>query len=146
MKLWSSQFPAEPPSGLELFWQDTPAFFRIFIIIFAVVAVGILSAILYSLFKGIKQWSANNASELVTAPCTVVAKRFKVYGGSGDTSASTNYYVTYELQNGARIELEVPDQSYGLMVEGDRGELTYQGTRFKGFKRAGDRASGNAEH
>ncbi|MFD1775121.1 DUF2500 domain-containing protein [Paenibacillus rhizophilus] len=109
MKLWSGQFPTEPPSGFELFWQDTPTFFRIFMIIFAVVAVGILSAIFYALFKGIKQ------------------------------------YVTYEFQNGARIELEVPDNMYGLVVEGDRGELTYQGTRFKGFNRAVDRAAGNAE-
>lgn len=27
------------------------------------------------------------------------------------------------------------DQEYSLIVEGDRGELSYQGARFKGFDR-----------
>ncbi|BCG58995.1 DUF2500 domain-containing protein [Paenibacillus sp. URB8-2] len=60
----------------------------------------------------------------------------KLWSGQFPTEPARIYYVTYEFQNGARIELEVPDNMYGLVVEGDRGELTYQGTRFKGFKRA----------
>ncbi|AIQ12692.1 hypothetical protein PDUR_12845 [Paenibacillus durus] len=96
---------------------------------------------IYAIVKGMKQWMANNASELLTVSCTVVAKRFRVRGGSGDASASTDYYVTFETSNGDRVELEVPDRLYGLIVEGDRGDLTYQGTRFKGFERAADRDS-----
>ncbi|MFC0273910.1 DUF2500 family protein [Metabacillus herbersteinensis] len=34
-----------------------------------------------------------------------------------------------------RIELQVKADVSGVVVEGDEGELTYQGTRFKEFKR-----------
>ncbi|MCE3200549.1 DUF2500 family protein [Paenibacillus sonchi] len=33
------------------------------------------------------------------------------------------------------MELMVPDKEFGLIVEGDQGQLSYQGTRFKGFVR-----------
>ena len=39
------------------------------------------------------------------------------------------------VRAGDRMELEVPDMEYGLLVEGDRGRLTFQGTRFLGFER-----------
>lgn len=40
-----------------------------------------------------------------------------------------------EFADGSRLELQVRDQDFGLIVEGDRGELLYQGTRFKSFNR-----------
>ncbi|AKG34550.1 DUF2500 domain-containing protein [Paenibacillus durus] len=129
MSEWTGVATFEQPSAFELFWHDMPVFFKIFLLVF-------FSIIIYVIFKGIKQWMANNASEVLTVSCTVVAKRFRVSGGSGDSSASTNYYVTFETPSGDRLELGVPDRLYGLIVEGDRGDLTYQGTRFKGFERA----------
>ncbi|MBW4083991.1 DUF2500 domain-containing protein [Paenibacillus sp. S150] len=45
------------------------------------------------------------------------------------------FYVTFEFQDGSRAELMVPDREFGLIVEGDKGRLSYQGTRFKGFVR-----------
>ncbi|QWU13507.1 Protein of unknown function [Paenibacillus sophorae] len=131
---WIGSATFAQPSAFELFWHDTPIFFKIFALVF-------LFIIIYATFKGIKQWMVNNASELLTVSCTAVSKRFRVRGGSGDTSASTDYYVTFETPNGDRVELEVPDRLYGLIVEGDRGELTYQGTRFKGFERESGRDS-----
>ena len=53
----------------------------------------------------------------------------------GHTSASTTYYVTFEVASGDRMELRLQGHEYGLIVEGDRGELTFQGTRFLGFTR-----------
>ncbi|WKL05192.1 DUF2500 domain-containing protein [Paenibacillus amylolyticus] len=53
----------------------------------------------------------------------------------GDSSATTRYYVTFEFDNGERTELIVGGNHYGMMVENDRGMLTYQGTRFKHFER-----------
>lgn len=51
------------------------------------------------------------------------------------TSSSTTYYVTFEVKSGNRIELIVSGQEFGMLVEGDCGELTFQGTRYKAFER-----------
>lgn len=53
---------------------------------------------------------------------------------SGHTSSST-YYVTFEVASGDRIELAVNGPEYGLLVNGDYGNLTFQGTRYLGFER-----------
>lgn len=44
--------------------------------------------------------------------------------------------VVFELANGSRVELAIKDpNTYGIMVEGDRGTLKYQGKKFVGFER-----------
>lgn len=51
------------------------------------------------------------------------------------TSSSTTYYVTFQVDSGDRMEFSVSGQEYGLLAEGDRGKLTFQGTRYLGFER-----------
>lgn len=48
---------------------------------------------------------------------------------------STTYYVTFEVESGDRMELQLEGFEYGLLVEGDKGNLSFQGTRFLGFER-----------
>ena len=48
----------------------------------------------------------------------------------------TRYYATFEVESGSRIELAVRGEEYGMLAEGDRGRLTFQGTRYQGFERA----------
>ncbi|WP_054973719.1 DUF2500 domain-containing protein [Paenibacillus sp. A3] len=107
----------------------------IFSIIFTLALIIIVGTVLYKIFSSVSVWSANNASERLTVPCRVVAKRTQVSGGSGDSSAFTRYYATFEFENGERVELPLKGPQYGLMAEGDFGELTYQGTRFIDFVR-----------
>ncbi|ETT52882.1 DUF2500 domain-containing protein [Paenibacillus sp. FSL H7-689] len=108
------------------------AFASIFIgAIFLIIA----GVIVFVIFSGIRSGMSNNAAALLTLHSTVVAKRTEVSGGSGDSSATTRYYVTFEFDNGERTELIVGGNHYGMMVENDRGMLTYQGTRFKHFER-----------
>jgi len=52
------------------------------------------------------------------------------------SSTSTRYFVTFELENGKRLEFSVNDGEYGMLAEGDSGELTWQGTRYLGFERS----------
>jgi hypothetical protein len=33
------------------------------------------------------------------------------------------------------MELEIPHSQFGYLVEGDQGQLTFQGTRFLNFER-----------
>ena len=51
------------------------------------------------------------------------------------SSASTSYYATFEVESGDRIELPLSGSEYGMLAEGDRGTLSFQGTRFLGFER-----------
>ncbi|OMC72441.1 hypothetical protein BK126_01585 [Paenibacillus sp. FSL H7-0326] len=107
----------------------------LFSIIFTVIALVIGGTILYAIINGIRVWSNNNAAERMTEEARVLARRTYVSGGSGDSSARTSYYITFERGDGQRTELQVKDEEYGLIVEGDRGILSYQGTRFLGFER-----------
>jgi hypothetical protein len=46
--------------------------------------------------------------------------------------------VTFEFDSGDRAELCVPEGEFGILVVGDSGELTLQGTRYLGFARKRD--------
>ena len=120
-------------SGFLGFVKEMPLFFKIF---GGTIVTIIAAAIVFAIVRGLKMWLANNASELRTVNCFVVDKRTEVWGGSGESSANTNYYVTFEMDDRSRIELPMHGHSYGMIASGDRGLLTYQGTRFKEFKRA----------
>ncbi|CAM4452570.1 hypothetical protein FHS16_004071 [Paenibacillus endophyticus] len=120
--------------GFFGFLKEVPLFFKLF---GGFVITVVASTFLYVIVRGIRTWIGNNASEAVTRSVTIVDKRTEVWGGSGDSSASTDYYITFEMDDRSRIELAVRADRYGLIVVGDQGELTHQGTRFKQFHRHG---------
>jgi hypothetical protein len=39
------------------------------------------------------------------------------------------------VESGDRMEFVVPSREYGMLVEGDMGRLTFQGSRYKSFQR-----------
>ena len=119
----------------------------LFTIIFGVMFILVLSIIIVVLVKNLKQWRANNQSPRLTVDAAVVTKRSDVSrhqnANAGDitgahgytTSSFTTYYATFQVESGDRLELEVPSNQYGMLVEGDRGRLSFQGTRFLSFER-----------
>ncbi|MDG0809532.1 DUF2500 domain-containing protein [Cohnella rhizosphaerae] len=119
-------------AGFSGILNEMPPFFKLFggFIFILVVAI-----FLYAIIRGFSTWTTNNASDVITSPATVLDKRTEVWGGSEDAGSSTNYYVTFELASRTRIELQVRGDRFGLIVVGDHGQLTYQGTRFKEFNR-----------
>ncbi len=119
-------------------------FDRLFPIIFTIIFVVILVVFVLAIGNGIKTWSRNNKSPILSVEATVVTKRMDVsetIHNHGDAmtgthfSSSSTYYVTFQVQSGDRIELRVDSSDYGLMVEKDTGVLTFQGSRFIGFER-----------
>lgn len=106
-----------------------------FIVFFVLIAGTILVFISVAIIKGIRTWLSNNASPLLTRPAKIIGKRTETSGGQNDTRVSTYYYITFELQDGERLEFHVRGNEYGLLIEEDTGMLTFQGTRFKGFNR-----------
>ena len=110
----------------------------VFIIFFALTAV-----------RGTREWNRNNHSPRLTVEAMVVAKREDVthhqQAAGGDITGAhgyvshydTTYYVTFQVESGDRIEFSVAGSEYGMLVEGDQGRLTFQGTRFLGFEKQG---------
>ena len=107
----------------------------LFIIVFAIVIV----TFIVTAAKGLSQWHQNNQSPRLTVEATVVAKRqsFSSHrsGGEMHTTTSTRYFATFQVESGDRMELQMSGQDYGMLVEGDRGRLTFQGTRYLDFQR-----------
>jgi hypothetical protein len=106
----------------------------IFVFVIFVIVIG---AFIFMGVKGIGQWSANNNSPRLTVPAQVKTKRTHTWGGSGDSSAHTDYYVTFQVESGDRMELGISGKEYGMLAEGDLGILSFQGTRYLGFERKG---------
>jgi hypothetical protein len=115
-----------------------PVFIAVcFLAVFATLAVQAAS--------GVAEWSRNNALPVEESPARVLAKRTETSGGGhrhghghhhGYGRIRTHYYVAFELRSGERQEFGVPGPEYGVLVEGDEGTLTRQGTRYHGFRRA----------
>ena len=118
--------------------------FTFFQIMFTLVFVIVIGMFIVIAVKGISQWNKNNHSPRLTVPATIVAKRTNVshhhhhnHGGTGmlHTTHFTTYYVTFQVESGDRMELHVAGHEFGMLIEGDRGMLTFQGTRYLGFER-----------
>ncbi len=116
------------------------AIFQIMFTLVFVLAIGMFIAIAV---KGISQWNKNNHSPRLTVPATIVAKRTNVshhhhnHGNAAmhHSTSSTTYYVTFQVESGDRMELHVAGHEFGMLIEGDKGMLTFQGTRYLGFER-----------
>lgn len=103
----------------------------VFIGIIFVVVIGFF---IFAIVNGISTWSNNNKQPRVNTNAKVVTKRTSVHGG-GETNAHNIYFVTFEFDSGDRLELQVNGREYGQLVEGDEGELQFQGTRYLEFNR-----------
>lgn len=108
-------------------------------IIFSLMFCLVLGVFLYVFITGISRWNKNNHAPRLTVAATVVAKRSQVshhhHGDNMMDTTHTTYYVTFQVESGDRMELSVSGTEYGLLVEGDSGKLTFQGTRYLGFDR-----------
>ena len=116
--------------------------FVLFRIMFILAFVLVIGMFLVFAVKGIAQWNQNNHSPRLTVPAVIVAKRTNVtrhhHGGAGGHHhhhTSTSYYVTFQFGGGDRMELLVSGSEYGMLIEGDQGDLSFQGTRYLGFER-----------
>ena len=101
----------------------------VFPVIFTVMFVGIFIMFIVTAVRGIGRWHKNNNS-----PRMDVTHHHN--STTHTNSSSTWYYATFQVASGDRMELSIPTQDYGYLVEGDHGKLTFQGTRYLSFERA----------
>ncbi|MDY4969920.1 MAG: DUF2500 domain-containing protein [Lachnospiraceae bacterium] len=119
----------------------------LFEIIFVIMFIAIFGMFIMNIVRGIGEWNQNNHSPRLTVDAAVAAKRINVshhqQANAGDetgahgytTSSSTTYYVTFQVESGDRMEFCVNGSEYGMLCEGDRGKLSFQGSRYLGFER-----------
>ena len=108
--------------------------------IFFFLVFGIIIAVI---IKGLLQWNKNNHSPRLSVDAAVVDKYQQTDTSMHQTGVDggmthhhhTTFYAVFEVQSGDRMEFCVSGQEYGLLVEGDRGNLSFQGTRYLGFER-----------
>lgn len=116
--------------------------FSIMQVIMLLVFVLVLGSIIVTLIRGVGEWNKNNQSPKLSVPAKVVSRRTAVshhhhHQGNGmhHTHTATSYYATFQVESGDRIEFLVSGTEYGMLAEGDSGELTFQGTRYLSFQR-----------
>lgn len=121
--------------------------FNLIEMLFPIMFILIFIIIVFTFVKGIATWFKNNNSPRLTVSARIVAKRQNtthnnqpnagdISGAHGfHTISSTSYYVTFQVDSGDRIELSVSGSEYGVLAEGDKGQLTFQGTRYLTFDR-----------
>lgn len=118
--------------------------FGLFQLMFFIVFFLIIAIFIVNIARSVGRWNRNNNSPRLTVDASVVSKRTDVsyhqHANTGDMAGShgyhtTMYYVTFQVDSGDRIELNLNGNEYGMLIEGDRGKLSFQGTRYLGFMR-----------
>ena len=113
---------------------------KLFPVIFLAMFILVFCTSFVTVIRELRQWHKNNHSPKLTVNAKIVAKRVNVIrrrrAGSNLHGSYTTYFVTFEVESGDRFELQVQGNEYGVLVEGDQGKLTFQGTRYLAFQRA----------
>jgi len=123
----------------------SPSGFVGFDIMFTIVPIIIFIGFIFVfgsiIYRGVSI-AKDKRKPIIPVRAKIVAKRTQVSGGHilnddmhAHGHASTYYYVTFELENGERMELAIPSHQVGYIIEGDTGILSFQGNLFVKFDR-----------
>ena len=109
--------------------------FTVIGILFSLVFLFSLAMIVFTFVRTISERKQNDREPRLTVPAVVAAKRTDFYRYRGTSGGSTVYFVTFQVQSGDRLELNLSGREFGLLREGDRGSLTFRGKEFLDFTR-----------
>lgn len=105
-----------------------------------VVALG-AAAVLLLIASSPGRWR-DRGRPVVSVRARVVGKRpdvssrpFYQENGPIQVQTDTAYYVTFQTEDGRRLEFRTDGARYGLLAEMDEGVLMYRGTTFLRFER-----------
>lgn len=112
----------------------------LFPILFLLIFGLVIGTMIVTLVRGASTWNKNNHSPKLTVDATLVAKRTSVThhhnaNNMAMSHSSTSYYITFQVESGDRMEFSVSGSEYGMLAEGDRGKLSFQGSRYLEFSR-----------
>lgn len=113
----------------------------LFGLVFSFLPLGIIGLVLFLVLRGVNKRRMQMPGQpgqpaVFSVPARILARR----GGPGHDpqmapAAPAWFFVTFEFQNGERLELPVSEADFALLVEGDYGTLTFAGQKFLGFVR-----------
>ena len=110
-------------------------------VFFAIFALAVIFFVV-GLVRSISRWHRNNESPRLTVDAMVVDKRTEIIrhhqhqaDGMDMVHTTTDYFATFQVESGDRMEFCVPGSEYGMLMQGDRGRLSFQGTRYLSFER-----------
>lgn len=103
--------------------------FSVLLLCFSAVGIGIT---VWAIFRLIKL----SAAKLSRPPALIVDKRISIR--SSRRSTSTTYYITLELDDGERRELEAIGKLYGKVTNGDAGVAYIQDVFLLDYRRLAD--------
>ena len=105
--------------------------------IFFIVFFLVIGMFLFVFVKNISEWVSNNNSPRLSVDAKIVDKRMTTHHHHSNSHHHNthSYHITFEVRSGDRMELRVPRDEFGLLVVGDEGVLSFQGTRYLGFER-----------
>lgn len=116
--------------------------FGAFPVFFLIVFIFMIFLMIFTTVKLASEKRYNDKQPVLMVDATVVSKRTQTetYTRTDVNGFVTHhdnmfYYVTFQVESGDRMELKMRGEEYGFLSEGDRGRLTFQGTRFLGFER-----------
>ena len=105
--------------------------------------VAFFALFMFAVVSIVRQWMQNNNSPRLTVEALVVSKRTYTTQQpmAGDPTGAHGYHtttdcvVTFQVESGDQLKFSVSGGEYRMLAEGDRGRLTFQGTRYLGFER-----------
>ncbi|WBW97537.1 DUF2500 domain-containing protein [Oceanirhabdus sp. W0125-5] len=113
-----------------------------FNLMFSIVPLMMLCIFIIFILKMVTNYSRNASQPILTEHVRVIGKRTNVSSHLNSSNSnmshrrtSTTYYVAFETDAGQRLELRMSGREYGIIMEGDTGNLMYQGEWFKRFDR-----------
>lgn len=117
--------------------------FNIFLFMFFIIFALIIGTFIVMIVKNIYTWNQNNHAPLLTIHAKIVSKRTHIshhrHGSANmrniHSTSSTQYFVTFQVESGDRIEFRISGTEYGLLADNDSGTLSFQGTRYLSFRR-----------
>lgn len=124
-------------TGFPGLFAGMPPLFALFVFVMAAIIVA-------RIVMGAARFARNAAAPTTVVTARVIGKRNETHSHQAphhdrnvglQHTVSTEYFVTFETEQGDRVELAVSGQQSGLLVEGDTGKLSYQGDWFRNFQR-----------
>ena len=106
-------------------------------------SLAMLVIFLFAVVSIARQWIQNNNSPRLTVEAVVVSRRTYTTQQpvAGDPTGASGFHTTtdcvviFEVESGDQLKFSVSGGEYRALEEGDRGRLTFQGTRYLGFER-----------